>query len=131
MKVMESFRLDGKVAMITGGARHLGYDMAEALAEAGCHLVITSRSQESAAESAEKLREAYGVDVLPLALDVTDFDRVVAVSKQAEDWKGRIDILINNAGGGGGDLLRPSAPPFPRARTADLHFRKWGNIVFR
>ena len=70
MKVMDTFRLDGQVALITGGARTLGYDMAEALAEAGCHLIITSREQASADKAAVRLREAYGVDVLPLALDV-------------------------------------------------------------
>ena len=44
MNLEEMFKLDGKVAVITGGARHLGYDMADILAEAGCDLVITSDS---------------------------------------------------------------------------------------
>jgi len=102
MKVMDSFRLDGQVALVTGGARTLGYDMAEALAEAGCHLAITSRQQADADKAAKKLTDAYGVDVLPLALDVRDYDQVAAVVDQVAHWKGRIDVLINNAGGGAG-----------------------------
>lgn len=100
MKVLDSFRLDGKVAVITGGARHLGYDVADALAEAGCHLVITSRSSRSAREAAKKLKAAHGVDALPLALDVTKPRQVAAVAEKSLAWKGHVDILINNAGGG-------------------------------
>ncbi|MHB0874815.1 MAG: SDR family NAD(P)-dependent oxidoreductase [Anaerolineae bacterium] len=100
--VIDSFRLDGKVALITGGARTLGYDMAEALAEAGCHLVITSRDLAQAVAAADRLAQAYGVDVLPLALDVRQYDQVAAVTAQAQQWKGHIDVLINNAGGGSG-----------------------------
>jgi NAD(P)-dependent dehydrogenase (short-subunit alcohol dehydrogenase family) len=102
MKVMDSFRLDGQVALVTGGARTLGYDMAEALAEAGCHLVITSRELTHAQSAAAKLRGAHGVDVLPLALDVSDYEQVAAAVGTAAQWKGRIDVLINNAGGGAG-----------------------------
>jgi NAD(P)-dependent dehydrogenase (short-subunit alcohol dehydrogenase family) len=102
MKVMDSFRLDGQVAVVTGGARTLGYDMAEALAEVGCHLVITSREQEHAEKAAGRLKATYGVDVLPLALDVRAYEHVANVAGQAQQWKGRIDVLINNAGGGAG-----------------------------
>ena len=76
--------------------------MAEALAEAGCHLAITSREQAHAESAAQKLRDAYGVDVLPLALDVRDYEQVAAAVRTVAQWKGRIDVLINNAGGGAG-----------------------------
>ena len=108
MKVLDSFRLDGKVGMITGGARNLGYDMAEALAEAGCHLAITSRNLDNAAQSGDILKKEYGIDVLPLALDVTDFTQVAAAVEKVRDWKGHIDVLINNAGGGGGGVNVPT-----------------------
>lgn len=100
--VMESFRLDGKVALITGGARTLGYDMAEALAEAGCHLAITSRQLASAQAAAARLEQAYRIDALPLELDVRDAEQVAAVVATVRAWKGHIDVLINNAGGGSG-----------------------------
>jgi NAD(P)-dependent dehydrogenase (short-subunit alcohol dehydrogenase family) len=97
---LDLFRLDGKVAVVTGGSRHLGYDMADILAEAGCDLVITSRTAENAEEAAEKLRKQHGRDVLPYALDVRQFDEVDAFAKKVLAWKGHVDVLVNNAGGG-------------------------------
>jgi len=102
MRVLDSFLLTGQIALITGGARHLGYDMGGALAEAGAHLVITSRSLSSAQQAASRLASTHGVEVLPLRVDVRDHDQVVEMAHAAHAWKGRIDILINNAGGGGG-----------------------------
>lgn len=102
MGVIDSFKLHGKVALITGGARTLGYDMAEALAEVGCDLVITSRSLSRAESAATALGKTCGVDVLPLALDVGSYDQVATVVEAAHRWKGHVDILINNAGGRSG-----------------------------
>ncbi len=100
--IMNMFRLSGKVAVITGGARHLGYDMADILAEAGADVVITSRKQESADKAAEKLRAERGGEVLPLQLDVRDYAQVCEVGRISGEWKGHVDILVNNAGGGSG-----------------------------
>lgn len=100
--VFDLFRLDGKVALVTGGARDLGYDMASALAEAGSHLVITSRDIASAQTAGHRLNTEFGVEVLPLSLDHRNFAEVEAVGQAAYDWKGHIDILVNNAGGGSG-----------------------------
>jgi len=94
------FDLSGKVAMIIGGARLLGYDMACALGSAGADLVITSRDISRSEKSAKVLSEKYGIDVLPLQLDHTDYQQVVQAARTASEWKGRIDILVNNAGGG-------------------------------
>ncbi|MFH0964369.1 MAG: SDR family oxidoreductase [Planctomycetota bacterium] len=98
MNVLDMFRLEGKVGLVTGGARTLGFDMAEALAEAGADLAITSRTLASAEESARKLARATGRDVLPIELDVTDETQVEAAVAKALAHFGRIDILINNAG---------------------------------
>ena len=122
MGTLDAFRLDGKVALITGGARDLGYDMADALAEAGADLAITSRSLESAQDAAKTLAEAHGVDVLPLALNVCDPKDVAGVVEKVRDWKGHIDVLINNAGGGVGapcDLL--DRPPELMAKMIDVN----------
>lgn len=100
MNVNDLFRLDGRVAVVIGGARDLGYDMAQALGEAGCDLVITSRSKESAEKSAEQLRHETGREVLADGLDICDYDRVAAFAGKAHGWKGRVDVLVNNAGGG-------------------------------
>ncbi len=99
MRTLESFRLDGQVAMITGGARHLGYDVAEALAEAGCRLAVTSRDHDRASTAARNLAERYRVETLSVVLDVTDYANVSSAADRVGAWKGRIDILINNAGG--------------------------------
>jgi NAD(P)-dependent dehydrogenase (short-subunit alcohol dehydrogenase family) len=100
--IFDLFRLHGKVALVVGGAHHLGYDMADALAEAGSHLVITSRTLAAATKAAKVLSTAHGVEVLPLALDNRRHKDVAEAVGVAEHWKGQIDILINNAGGGSG-----------------------------
>ncbi|MBU4211254.1 MAG: SDR family oxidoreductase [Kiritimatiellae bacterium] len=101
-EIVRMFDLTGKVALITGGAVHLGYDMSCILAGAGCSVAITSRSISRAQESAKKLNEKYGAEVLPLELDQTDPVKVAEVVKKAQEWKGHIDILVNNVGGGSG-----------------------------
>ncbi len=102
MTIAEMFDLRGKVAVVTGGARHLGYDMASILAEAGADLVITSRKLTDAERAADTLRRTYAREVLPAAFDVKDAAAVAALASSAVQWKGRVDILINNAGGSPG-----------------------------
>jgi len=102
MKVFDMFRLDGQVGIVTGAHAWLGYDMACALAEAGCDIIITSRELARAQETADKVREDYGVDTLALTMDQRSHGEVVAMARDAYAWKNRIDILINNAGGGSG-----------------------------
>ena len=102
MGVLDSFRLDGKVAIVTGAHAWLGYGMACALAEAGSDIVVTSRELSRAQETAAKIREQFGVDALGLAMDQRHYDQVKAMAESAQAWKGHVDILINNAGGGSG-----------------------------
>lgn len=93
------FDLSGRVAVVIGGARDLGYDMADALAEAGCDIVVTSRTIDSAKVAAMRLRDQHLCDTHAEALDVRDYADVEAVADRAFAWKGHVDILVNNAGG--------------------------------
>jgi NAD(P)-dependent dehydrogenase (short-subunit alcohol dehydrogenase family) len=70
--VLPMFRLDEKVALIVGGARHLGYDMAEALAEAGAKVILTSRHAKDANESAKSLARDFWVETTSFGLDTTE-----------------------------------------------------------
>ena len=102
MSVLDMFRLEGKVAIVTGGSEWLGYDMACALAEVGSHIIITSRTLSRAQTACDKIRDAFGVDVLALQMDQRHHDQVKKMAESAYAWKQQIDILINNAGGGSG-----------------------------
>jgi NAD(P)-dependent dehydrogenase (short-subunit alcohol dehydrogenase family) len=91
------FRLDGKIALVTGSTKGLGYGMATGLAQAGANLVIVSRTPADCDRVAEELK-ATGADTLAAPTDVTDQDAVQALVEKALDKFGRIDILVNNAG---------------------------------
>jgi NAD(P)-dependent dehydrogenase (short-subunit alcohol dehydrogenase family) len=102
-KIADLFNLEGKVAIVTGAHALLGYDMASALAEAGCNIIITSRVLSRAEDAAAKIRQEYGVETLALTMDHCEYDQVRVMADKAYEWKGRIDVLINNAGGGSGE----------------------------
>jgi NAD(P)-dependent dehydrogenase (short-subunit alcohol dehydrogenase family) len=88
-----SFRLDGRRALVTGAGRGLGRAAAAALAEAGAHVVLVSRTRAELEQVAGAIREAGG-SAAPLALDVTD----VAATQGAIEAEAPFDVLINNAG---------------------------------
>jgi NAD(P)-dependent dehydrogenase (short-subunit alcohol dehydrogenase family) len=97
MNVMELFRLDGKVAIVTGGSRGLGFWMAEGLAEAGADIVLCARKLEPCEEAAKVIR---GIEsrCTAFSCDVSDPAQVKDVVEKALTQFGHIDILINNAG---------------------------------
>ncbi len=92
-----SFRLDGRVALITGGTRGLGWEIARTLGTAGAAVIVSSRNQDVCDESAERLR-SDGVEALGIACHVGRWDAVDALADAALAWKGRVDVLVNNAG---------------------------------
>src|SRR6266568_4156152 len=94
---LELFKLDGRVALITGGNRGLGFVMAKALAEAGADVVVTSRQLENAQKSAATLMEVTGQRALGLAVDVTEAQQVETMVQSVIQAFGHIDILVNNA----------------------------------
>jgi NAD(P)-dependent dehydrogenase (short-subunit alcohol dehydrogenase family) len=94
---LEKFRLDGKVAVITGAAKGIGFATADALSEAGALVVITDMDGAAAARSAEALI-AKGRKVDHLMLDVTDPRAVERVQAEIVKRHKRVDVLVNNAG---------------------------------
>ena len=96
------FNMNDKVAIITGGHSWLGYDMASILAEYGCSIIIASRSKDKIKAATEKIAYDYGVDTKYIVFDQTSCDSCVEMAHEAYLWKGHIDVLINNAGGGSG-----------------------------
>src|ERR1700692_4162896 len=95
---LEMFKLDGRVALITGGKRGLGLAVGPALAAAGADVVVTSRQIGKAQESAAAIAAATGRRALGLTVDVTDAQQVEAMVQSSIQAFGRIDILVNNAG---------------------------------
>jgi len=94
---LDMFKLNGRVALVTGGGRGIGLACVEALAEAGARVIIADRDATLADEGRSVLR-AKGSDAEVVIMDVTDPARVTAVADEVVSRQGRIDILVNNAG---------------------------------
>jgi gluconate 5-dehydrogenase len=97
MSVKQLFDLSGKVALITGGSRGLGLQMAEALGEMGARVAITARKQGELDEAKASL-EGKGLEVLTVASDLSKFDTIPGVVDKTVARFGTVDILVNNAG---------------------------------
>ena len=97
MRVREMFELGGQVALITGGSRGLGLQMAQALGEMGCHVVITARKAEELVQAASQLKQ-LGIEATTLVSDLQRPEAVAPLVDEALTACGQIDILVNNAG---------------------------------
>jgi len=95
--IQDLFDLHGQTALVTGGSRGLGLQIAESLGEAGARIVLTSRKAADLEEAAADL-QAKGIDTRWIAADASDPAEVQRVVAEAMERVSRIDILVNNAG---------------------------------
>jgi gluconate 5-dehydrogenase len=112
MNPLDAFRLDGRVAFVSGGGGAIGSALAVALGSAGAKVVVSDISQAAAEAAAERVK-AVGAESLALAGDITvesEADRIVA---SIIERFGRLDILVNAVGGGAGKVLF-DAQDYPR-----------------
>src|SRR5467141_3251379 len=114
---LEKFKLDGRIAVVTGAGQGIGFACAEALGEAGAKIIIADRDPTAAEAGCGRLR-ASGYDAEVVIMDVTDPGRVSEVADQLVSRYGGIDILVNNAG-----IARSETPA---EKVTDEH---WLNVV--
>lgn len=94
----DKFRLDGKVAIVTGSGKGIGKCVALTFAEAGANVVFAARTEQDIQANAEAAR-GFGVKALAVPCDVMDDDQLQALVDRTVQEFGRIDIVVNNAGG--------------------------------
>ena len=97
MGILNSFSLEGKVALVTGASYGIGFAIATAYAEAGATIVFNDIKQELVDKGLAAYKEK-GIDAHGYVCDVTDEEAVNAFVKKVEEEVGTIDILVNNAG---------------------------------
>jgi NAD(P)-dependent dehydrogenase (short-subunit alcohol dehydrogenase family) len=112
----EMFKLDGKVALVTGASSGLGVAFARGLARAGADVVVTARRQEMIDQTAEMVK-GYGVRSGAFTADITDEEQTEALFKRVTGEFGRLDILVNNAGYTDRSGLRHDLSSMKRVRS--------------
>jgi len=112
MGIMDRFRLDGKVAVVTGAGKGIGAGIARVFAEQGAHLVLAARTAADLEQVAAEVR-AFGGQALVVVTDVMDPAQLERLYEATMEEFGRVDILVNNAGG---------FPPKPALDTPTSQF---------
>ena len=112
--MLERFRLDGKIAIVTGAGRGIGAATARAMGEAGANVVLASRTAEQLEAVAADVR-AFGGQALVIPTDVNENANIEALAHATIEEFGRIDIVVNNAGG---------TPPRPFLDTSPGYFER-------
>jgi 7-alpha-hydroxysteroid dehydrogenase len=123
--VLERFRLDGKVAIVTGAGRGIGAATALALAEAGADVVLASRTREQLDGVADSAR-SFGRRALVVPTDVVENEALEALAQTTIDELGRIDVVVNNAGG---TMPRPFLDTSPGYLERAFHFNTTSAFV--
>lgn len=116
MSIEKLFDLSGKVALITGGSKGLGYAMAKGFAMAGATVVITSRHRSEVEQAAQSL-ETFNVKSLGICADVKDIPQAESTVQEITRKFGRLDILVNNAHAGS------------RKSALDISEEFWNNVL--
>jgi 7-alpha-hydroxysteroid dehydrogenase len=116
--ILERFQLAGRSAVVTGAGRGIGAACAVALAEAGCDVVISSRTEDQL-RSVAKSVETTGRRAEAVPADLNDLDAIGALAGTAKEVFGRLDIVVNNVGG---TMPRPFLDTSPRYLEAAFHF---------
>ncbi len=120
MSILDRFRVDGKVALVTGAGRGIGRASALALAEAGADVVVTARTAEQVEEVAEQIR-SLGRRAEAVPFDVMELDRLGELVEVAVARLGGLDLLVNNAGGSAPRaFLETSVRSFEKAFTFNV-----------
>ncbi len=114
----ELMDMKGRVALITGGAGHLGSTMAETLAELGANIVVVDINQQRCEEVAEKLKSAFSIEAHPIAVDLSDSVTVSGIPQRVLDQCGRIDVIVHSAAYGGDTKMEGWAVPFEQQSVA-------------
>ena len=116
MSLKQLFDLSGRAALITGGSRGLGLQMAEALTELGAKVALVARKPDELEQAVAHLR-GLGSDATPLPADLSDVAAIPVLVEQAMAAIGPIDILVNNAGATWG------------APTLELPLKAWQKVI--
>jgi 7-alpha-hydroxysteroid dehydrogenase len=96
--ILDRFRLDGRVAVVTGAGRGIGAGSAVALAEAGADVLLSARTEAQLRDVAAQI-EALGRRAVVVPADLADLDAVAGLAQRAYDELGRLDVVVNNVGG--------------------------------
>lgn len=110
--IQQLANLDGRVALVTGGAGHIGQAIGEALAELGAGVVVLDCSEPACIDVATRLHTQYGVPTIPLVIDLFQESEIMTVPARLLGEMGRLDILVNCAALVGTSELKGWAVPF-------------------
>ena len=116
--ILDRFRIDDRVAVVTGAGRGIGAATAVALAEAGADVVISSRTEAQLRAVADRI-EAAGRRAVVVPADLNDLDAVAGLARVAKDELGRLDVVVDNLGG---SMPRPFEHTSPRYLSEAFHF---------